>query len=754
VRITSDGGSQNIAVTTAGKTALVLFDAAAGPYYSLQFRTFTTSPVGAYVNYKIIKPDNSVLMSGQLATNLVPTLHLPILTTAGTYTLQLTPTGLTVLNTNVRLEANKAIAVDGAPVSLAQDEYNQSTRFTFTATAGQRIGFGSAGLTVSPSWWGVPVTIHKPDGSNVASGNCNAMPSGTPYGDCGIDILAPVSGTYTITVDSAGGIKATSTLQLTSDASGTLSPDVGQAVTLTRVGQSASYTFSASAGDSLGVDVSGASITPTQSQINLTVIKPDGANLGNNAQTSAANLYYEMGTIATTGTYTVHLRIDQGMYGTFVLTLKQGPLLGTTDSPAAFAVANTNESTRARFSATAGQFLGVGVSSFANIGPGGSSTLTVYNPSGANIGSASCNPSFNSAMCQVQVKNAVAGTYGAVIMPPPGNKISGNIEVSADPTGTLTAGTPQAITASRVGQGAVYTFSGTAGDSTSIKLFGVTTTPANQTVNFELDRPDTSFVGGSGATTTAPGVLNVASLPVTGTYRVVLSTSAGYPWSGTLELDPGTLLSLNGSTATLTNTAAGEPVRYRFSATSGQQLDFGISGLAYGAGSGTTSVLITNPGGGTYPTLSCNTAGTGSCDGSYTPLSAGTYSIIVMPPYNVTLTGGTLAVSTPLTGTSVIGDPAQTIAITRPGQTARYTFSGTSGQLLRINWSSTTVSGGASVGVTVLKPDGGTLSSSSFVDSATGGFDVASLPSTGTYTIVFDPTAAATMSAPVALVTR
>jgi hypothetical protein len=101
-----------------------------------------------------------------------------------------------------------------------------------------------------------------------------------------------------------------------------------------------------------------------------------------------------------------------------------------------------------------------------------------------------------------------------------------------------------------------------------------------------------------------------------------------------------------------------------------------------------------------------------------------------------------------------VGDPAQTVAITRPGQTARYTFSGTAAQLLHLGWSSAVVAGGATVFVSILKPDGTTLASGSFVNGASGGFDLPSLPATGTYTVVLDPSLAATMSAAVSLVTR
>ena len=95
-----------------------------------------------------------------------------------------------------------------------------------------------------------------------------------------------------------------------------------------------------------------------------------------------------------------------------------------------------------------------------------------------------------------------------------------------------------------------------------------------------------------------------------------------------------------------------------------------------------------------------------------------------MPPGSSSIVGGTFALSTPLAGTLVVGDPTQTVAITRPGQTARYTFAGTAAQLLRLNWSSVSITGASYVTLNVLKPDGSNLASASISNGATGGLDL------------------------------
>src|SRR5262249_4449275 len=145
----------------------------------------------------------------------------------------------------------------------------------------------------------------------------------------------------------------------------------------------------------------------------------------------------------------------------------------------------------------------------------------------------------------------------------------------------------------------------------------------------------------------------------------------------------------------------------------------------------------------------------GVCDFASASLPAtGNYLLFLIPPTTAQINAGTLALSTPLTGTFVIGDPAQSISISRTGQTARYTFSGTAAQTLRFNWASTSVAGTGSVSVTVLNPSGGTVSSGSFANGANSGFDIAALPSTGTYTVALDPASGTTMSGSFSLVTR
>ena len=759
VRMAAGGAGSNIAIGSSGKSGVVLFDGIPSTYYSAQFNTLEMSPTTAALGYKIINPDNSVLATGTIGGSSRPTILMPKVAMAGTYSVVLSP-GTATLNTNMRIESKPVLTVDGPSVASTLDFAFQSARFVFDATANERIGIGFIGVGFTPSTVSNPsmaVSVFQADGTAVSLGavSCTGPSAGSnAQGNCDAELLAPLTGRYTLVTDSPTTAYANATVQLSSEITGTLAPDAAQAVTIARTGQDARFGFTANGGDSFGIDMSAMSILPQAQLIDVYLYKPDGTSTTHCSMGPPPRSYCEFGTLAAAGGYSVYLDPAFGAYGTASVVLKQGTVLLATDPASAFAPAGTAESARFRVSATAGQNLSVGVSSLAYVGSGSATTLAIYTPAGTQLTTASCTTT--TGRCRALLSNLPAtGTYSVSIQPPSGVKISGNVNLSSDITGTLSPSVAQPVNAIRAGQLARFTFAGAAGDSTSVKLIGVATTPARQPIALNVYRPEGGLFA-SVALSGSAAIANLSSLPVTGTYTVVADPYTGAAWQGQLELDPGAAIGVDGAVVSPTNATPGEPLRYAFTATSGQRIEFGLSGLAYAAsGTNATSINIYGPTGSTALSLSCSTSGAGACDGviSSAP-SAGTYSMVITPPSASAISGGSFALSTALAGTLIVGDPAQTIAITRPGQTARYTFSGAAAQLLHLGWSSAAVSSGATVFVSILKPDGTTLASGSFVNGASGGFDIPSLPATGTYTVVLDPSLAATMSAAISLVTR
>jgi len=438
---------------------------------------------------------------------------------------------------------------------------------------------------------------------------------------------------------------------------------------------------------------------------------------------------------------------------------KKGPVLNSLDPPTAFAAAVANETPRFTFAGTAGQNVSIALQGLTHVPAGGSSYLKVSKPDGTQLTSNTCFPSSAGGGCKLTLSNLpVTGTYSAAVLPQAGAKVSGNIALAADLTGSLTADTPAVIDATRPGQNARYTFSGTAGASYAIELADLTTSTGSSIAAVTILKPDGSTLAGGSTQSTVWGtVFTPPVLPTTGTYTVLVDVTLGATWHGRLTLKSGSAITVDGSTQALASTYAAETKRFTFAGTANQRVDLGALGLTYATpSSNNTTAYLYRPDGVQAASFAWNPSSLGGGgDVSYVNLpTTGTYSIIVLPGGNSTMSGGTFAISTPAAGVFTIGAAAQTIALSRAGQTARYTFSGTAAQLLRVNWSNTSVVPSGTVVVTVYRPDGTTLTSSTFVNGSVGGMDIPSLPSTGTYTIGVDPPAASSLSVDLALVTR
>jgi len=127
--------------------------------------------------------------------------------------------------------------------------------------------------------------------------------------------------------------------------------------------------------------------------------------------------------------------------------------------------------------------------------------------------------------------------------------------------------------------------------------------------------------------------------------------------------------------------------------------------------------------------------------------SAGSYTVLVAP--GATYTGSATItlydVPDDVTGSIVPGGASVPVSIGAVGQNARLTFSGTSGHRVSVQATDTSIAVG---GLSVVNPDGTTLGgvnaiASLFANSTTFR-EVVALPSTGTYTVLVDPSAANT----------
>jgi YD repeat-containing protein len=378
------------------------------------------------------------------------------------------------------------------------------------------------------------------------------------------------------------------------------------------------------------------------------------------------------------------------------------------------------------FDATAGQRVSLGVSSVTV-----SHQFFIYGPTGTLITTWS-GYDFDPV--------PLTGTYTAVVVPNGSATGSVTLTLSSEVTGSITIdGSAVSPSIARVGQRARITFAGTAGQRLDLGLTSSTIGGATVTVL----KPDGSALGSSINISTGDYALDtLPALPSTGTYTILIDPSSSNTGSVTLTLSQEVVstITVDGAAVSISITRAGQQARVSFSGTAGQRLSLGMTSHTISGG----CITFVNPDGSTLAST-CFGAGNLAADTPVLP-TTGTYDIVIDPASAYT-GNATLTLSTEVTGTLTIGGGATTITISRAGQRARYTFSGTAGNRISATLNSSTIAGAAA---TFLNPNGSTLASDGF---GTGNkfFEPATTATTGTYTLVIDPSAAHTGSVTVTL---
>ncbi len=237
------------------------------------------------------------------------------------------------------------------------------------------------------------------------------------------------------------------------------------------------------------------------------------------------------------------------------------------------------------------------------------------------------------------------------------------------------------------------------------------------------------------------GFIEVSSLPLTGTYTVLLSPSGGS--AGSLKLTsykPSDITgsispkaSAEGTTQHVAIAAPGQNARYSVTISAGEKVSLRTNNSKF---SGSYGIRWLNSKGEALYSESWSPEENWFWD-SKTFASAGTYTLLVDPSGPATGSVDLQLWETPdLSGQTITpaeegGSVKSTIEI--PGQRELITFSGTEGQQFAWGTSESTISSGGTV--TLRQPSGAQLASGGFSEF----HEAISLPETGTYTFLVDP---------------
>jgi hypothetical protein len=597
----------------------------------------------------------------------------------------------------------------------------------------------------------VVVSVLQPNGASVGStGICNGS---TGFMD---SITLPVTGTYTVLVDPQGTTTGSVTLLLNSfaDITGTITIGTSLTATTTVAGQNARYTFSGTLGQQMSMNLTGNTYTGCNAVV-VSILKSNGTSVGSAGACTSGTGFMDSITLPATDTYTVLVNPQGATTGSVTVLLNTFTDVngGAVTTGTQFTATTTTAGQNAlyTFSGTAGQQISMNLTGNTYTGCN-AVVVSLLQPSGATVGSAGACTNGTGFMDSITLP--VTGTY-TVLVNPQGTttgSVTVLINTFGDLSGTMTVGTPLTVTTTSAGQNARYTFSGTAGQQISMNLTGNTYTGCNAVV-VSLLQPSGATVGAAGACTGGTGFMDSITLPVTGTYTTLVNPQGTTTGSVTILLNTFTDIAGGAVTAgtpfTTTTSTAGQNASYTFSGTAGQQMSMNLTGNTY-VGCNAVVVSILQPSGATVGSAGACTNGTGFMDSITLPVT-GTYTVLVNP--QGTTTGsvtvllnnfadvtGTIASGTPLTATTTVS-----------GQNARYAFSGISAQQVSASLTGNTYSGCNAVVVSILKPDGSTLSSTGLCTGGSGSIAPIALPSTGTYTVLVNPQGTTTGSLTVAL---
>lgn len=638
-------------------------------------------------------------------------------------------------STPADIESTDRMAI-GQTKTVAIAAAGKNAMVLFDGVAGQRVSLSLSGVTIASG----TASIIAPDGALRGS---TSLSSSGRFIDT---FTLPGTGTYTILIAPSGAAKGSVTMTLNAILNATAAIAIDGApvtVTTTVPGQDANLTFSATAGQRFIMNVT--AISPGLGCPTFSVVKADGANLVAPVTNCGTSFYLDATILPAAGSYTIFLNPPGANTGsaTFVLRSVPADVTGAImiGGPAV-TVATTapGQNASLSFSGTAGQRISMNITAVSSslICP----TFSIVKPDGTYLmaPTSTCSTS----MYYDTVTLPLTGNYTIVVNPPGMSTGSATFALYAVPpnsSGAITIGGPAVILGNTApGQNVNLTFSGTAGQRISMNATSFSSTLACPA--FAILKPDGTSLVASSYNCASSFFIEVTTLPVSGTYTIVMDPNGTSTGSATFTLyevppDAGAVLTPGAAGLTLATTTPGQNFSLSFGGTAGQRISLNVTGIASFAPCPSFSVIKPDGTNLLAPTTPCG--GTFFVDATTLPLS-GNYTMVMNPSGASTGSATFTLYEVPpdIAATTVIGAAALTVTTTVPGQNAIASFSGTAGQQVTVR-----VTGNAlgCAAFSLRKPDGSALVSTSTCGAS---LNLAQqvLPTTGTYAIKADLTGA------------
>ena len=603
---------------------------------------------------------------------------------------------------------------------------------------------------VSAAGQPLPIRVIGTDCADPAGVTVTATANGTPItltsrGDGLYTGSYVPTGTGPLTVQASATAATTSTQTVSGTVPASIVPGGGPvSVSMPTPGQRAILVFSGTAGERISAALTGVTV----SLASVSILNPDGTTLVSGQIVGTGGGFIDTRTLAQTGTYTILVTPQLSYTGSMTVTLYDVPpdvngAITADGSQNNVSLGTPGQNAQLTFTGTAGQRVSMQVGS----GSFQLAYVSIVNPDGTNLVSPTIS---GTAGTFIDTRTLPAtGTYTVVLNPSGAYTGSAPLSlytVPADPAPPVSPGGPAVgFTITTPGQNARAVFNGIAGQRVSLALGPDTIKQAYVSVL----RPDGTALGSSTLMVSGGGFVDTRTLPVTGTYTVLVDPYQGATGSASLTLynvppDSSAAITPGGAAVTLADGTPGQNASAQFTGAAGQRISLNLTSMTFSQ----VKVSILNPDGSALVSPQLMVAGGGFVDTRTLP-TAGTYTILVDPQAAATGQARLTLYDVPADPSApvAIGAAGTAVATPVPGQNATVTFGAAAGQGFTVKL---TASSYSLAKVSVLNPDGSTLVSARYFGTAGVTFSSTGA-SAGTYTIVVDPQQAYTGAVTVAV---
>ncbi|KAB7779206.1 IPT/TIG domain-containing protein [Xanthomonas sp. LMG 12459] len=437
----------------------------------------------------------------------------------GVYQVLLTPgtSGARTMRLNLLLSSDLVQALPkDQDVVVETQRRGQNLRLSFEAAAGEAFALQVAGQTTAPAGRDVYYRVYAPDGTSVASMAVRA--AGTTY------VTAKTSGTYQVLVDPGFGETVRLQTRLsTGDAGGGGSGIDGAtgAFATQLPGDSVYFTFTATAGQSLGLGIS--ELQSNESgPLNVTIYGPSGTPMAGaacevandgcdvNLPELAAGRY---GVLVAPATTTQTMRFKATLSTDLALSL-------TRDAVSQVGIGRRGQNAVLSFQAGAGDALALQVSEQTTTPANGVVYYRVYRPDGTALSSMAVSGSGTLTM-----NTPIAGTYRLFVDPRYGATVAAKVLVTTGSAGGLQLDGSSGEYSAAAGQSVFFSFSAAASQNLGLGI-GDLNLSSGTYVNVKIANPNGSTLTTAtcyAANGCAFNLLNLAA----GNYGVTVSPQSG-----------------------------------------------------------------------------------------------------------------------------------------------------------------------------------------------------------------------------------